>query len=107
MGVIMKLRHLSLVISGLDEVAEGKVLSDGQRTVIKRWSEQGASALEAPSYYKNLLEPSRLKVRAGTTEEWVEHNPILEDGEIGWEIARDKLKVGDGITTWGELNYAE
>lgn len=46
--------------------------------------------------------------RYDTKENWTEANPILARGELGVEIEFGvaKLKVGDGITCWQELDYA-
>ena len=55
----------------------------------------------------------------GSTESWESQNPILEDGQPGFErvITKDeygniiegsdyyKLKIGDGITPWNKLPY--
>lgn len=55
----------------------------------------------------------------GTTEEFKKYNPVLEDGQPGFErvIEKDiygnivkgseifKLKIGDGITHWNDLPY--
>lgn len=47
-----------------------------------------------------------IKLLRGTKERWESLNPILEDGEPGVEIGSNvKIKIGDGIKTWNELNY--
>ena len=49
-----------------------------------------------------------IKNRKDTTANWSSNNPILKDGEIGFEETTDgdvKLKVGDGSTNWNSLNY--
>jgi hypothetical protein len=46
------------------------------------------------------------RVRRGTTQEWTEENPILLEGEIGYEIDARTWKVGDGVTAWIDLPYA-
>lgn len=48
----------------------------------------------------------RMKQRRGTADEWAAANPILAEGEIGViEIPEgtDRIKIGDGVTAWGEL----
>lgn len=45
------------------------------------------------------------QLKRGTSERWVEVNPILKQGEPGFEIDTGKLKIGDGMHTWIELAY--
>lgn len=44
-------------------------------------------------------------LRRGTTEEWEELNPILENGELVYDETKQALKVGDGITRFTNLEY--
>ena len=46
-----------------------------------------------------------IKFKRGTAARWAEVNPILEDGQPGYVIGENKLKVGDGKTPWNELAY--
>ena len=48
---------------------------------------------------------TRIQVRRGTTSEWNSANPILEEGEIGYNSTLGQMKVGDGDTAWGSLYY--
>jgi hypothetical protein len=43
--------------------------------------------------------------RRGTTAQWLAVNPILSAGEPGYESTTGGLKVGDGESTWTELDY--
>lgn len=36
---------------------------------------------------------------------WAQQNPLLQRGEIGIEQDTKKLKIGDGIHHWNELDY--
>lgn len=45
------------------------------------------------------------KLRRATPSEWASSNPILADGEPGFEKDTNKLKIGDGIHRWLELSY--
>ena len=45
------------------------------------------------------------KLRRGTAQRWVEVNPVLEQGEPGFEYDTNKLKIGDGVRTWNDLPY--
>lgn len=47
----------------------------------------------------------RTRQRRGTAAQWTSANPILEDGEIGFESDTTNLKVGDGSTAWVDLPY--
>lgn len=45
-------------------------------------------------------------IHAAYTEEmWAAQNPMLQRGEIGIEQDTKKLKIGDGIHRWNELDY--
>lgn len=46
-----------------------------------------------------------LQVKRGTISEWISNNPILAQGEFGFESDSGKLKIGDGITGWNSLAY--
>lgn len=47
--------------------------------------------------------------RIDTASNWYNFNPILESGEVAYELDTDNLpgkyKVGNGINTWNELPY--
>ena len=45
------------------------------------------------------------QLKRGTSTRWQELNLILAAGEPGFEIDTNKLKIGDGVTPWNELNY--
>ena len=45
------------------------------------------------------------KLKRGTAERWIEVNPILAQGEPGFVIDENRLKIGDGITPWINLPY--
>jgi len=46
-----------------------------------------------------------LELKRGTAAEWISRNPILAQGELGFESDTGKLKIGDGITAWISLAY--
>jgi len=48
----------------------------------------------------------RLQLRRDTPAEWLSKNPVLKDGEPGFERGTGKLKIGDGVTPWNSLPYA-
>lgn len=43
--------------------------------------------------------------KRGTAQRWIELNPILRQGEPGFEYDTGKLKIGDGFTPWCALPY--
>ena len=49
---------------------------------------------------------NRIQLRRDTQANWNRVNPILEDGEPGLDITQNKIKYGDGSSTWTELAYA-
>lgn len=44
--------------------------------------------------------------RRDTVEGWLSANPILAQGELGLELVTNKFKIGDGVTRWASLSYA-
>ena len=54
------------------------------------------------------LYKARIKHRKDTTANWNSKNPILLNGEFGFEVLTNgsgKFKVGDGVTAWVNLPY--
>lgn len=45
------------------------------------------------------------KLHRYTASEWVRRNPILAEGEPGYEKNTNRIKVGDGVTRWTLLPY--
>jgi hypothetical protein len=43
--------------------------------------------------------------RRGLSTEWTAKNPVLANGEPGFEIDTKKCKIGDGMTSWNTLPY--
>jgi len=48
---------------------------------------------------------STIKLRRGTASDWTTTDPVLALGEVGIETDTRKLKVGDGVSEWTELDY--
>lgn len=46
-----------------------------------------------------------IQLRRDTAANWTTANPILAQGEVGFETNTRKLKVGDGTTAWTSLLY--
>ena len=49
---------------------------------------------------------NRIQLRRDTAANWTRENPILSQGEPGFDLTANKLKVGDGVTAWTDLAYA-
>ena len=49
---------------------------------------------------------TRIKQRRDIAANWTSNNPILALGETGWETDTGRVKLGDGSTTWTNLQYA-
>ncbi len=47
----------------------------------------------------------RLLLRRDVASNWTTVDPILADGEVGYESDTGKMKVGDGATIWSLLPY--
>ena len=46
---------------------------------------------------------AKIQLRRGTAAEWAAANPILDEGELGFEIDTGINKVGDGLTAYENL----
>ena len=49
----------------------------------------------------------RIKMRRDTAANWTSNNPVLADGEIGYDKTSKRQKIGDGLTTWTALGYVQ
>lgn len=47
----------------------------------------------------------RMQFRRDTAANWTAYNPILLEGELGFELDTDQYKLGDGIHNWNDLPY--
>ena len=47
----------------------------------------------------------RIQMRRGTTSEWNTADPILNEGEIGYNSTLSSFKIGDGTSLWSALDY--
>jgi hypothetical protein len=46
----------------------------------------------------------RILLRRDSSANWETNNPVLLSGEPGYETDTGKLKIGDGVSTWSDLN---
>ncbi len=49
--------------------------------------------------------PTKIQIRRDSAANWSSANPILSDGEMGFERDTKQFKVGNGVDTWNVLEY--
>lgn len=47
----------------------------------------------------------RIQIRRDKSVKWAVNNPVLLEGEIGYETDTQYMKIGNGVSTWNELAY--
>lgn len=47
----------------------------------------------------------KIQLRRGSSYQWSTANPILSEGEMGFETDTNKIKIGDGVKRWVQLSY--
>ena len=47
----------------------------------------------------------RLRVRRGHTAKWKESNPVLKLGEVAADLDLKRIKIGDGVKAYNDLDY--
>lgn len=47
---------------------------------------------------------TKMQQRRGSASEWASANPVLAEGEIGFETDTKIIKIGDGVTSWNNLD---
>lgn len=47
----------------------------------------------------------KIQLRRDTGERWLMNNPVLLEGELGYELDTGYAKIGDGQTPWEDLDY--
>lgn len=50
---------------------------------------------------------TQFQLRNGTAANWTSSNPILLEGEVGFESDTRKLKLGNGVSAWNDLLYVQ
>lgn len=51
--------------------------------------------------------PTTFLLRRGTGLDWQVKNPLLHEGEMGYELGTWRYKIGDGVRKWNDLPYFE
>lgn len=49
---------------------------------------------------------TQIKLRRDSAANWASANPVLAQGEPGYDTSSGKLKIGDGATAWSSLPWA-
>jgi hypothetical protein len=50
---------------------------------------------------------TQFQLRNGTAANWTSSNPVLLEGEVGFESDTRKLKLGNGVSAWNDLLYVQ
>jgi len=48
----------------------------------------------------------QIQLRNDTASNWTSADPVLAQGEFGIENDTGKVKLGDGVNSWSQLDYA-
>lgn len=48
---------------------------------------------------------AKIQMRSDTAANWESKNPVLDVGEIGYDVTNKKTKIGDGVTPWVDLDW--
>jgi hypothetical protein len=48
---------------------------------------------------------TKIQVRRDSSSNWTTTNPVLSEGEIGFETNTGKFKIGNGSSVWSSLDY--
>jgi len=48
---------------------------------------------------------AQICVRRDTATNWAASNPVLLNGEVGYDTTNNKIKIGNGTSTWTALSY--
>lgn len=56
---------------------------------------------------KEVILNTIFQLKRGTKARWEALNPILRDGEPGFVLDTNLLKIGDGMTAWNDLPFIE
>lgn len=48
---------------------------------------------------------NRIRLKRANSIRWSELNPILAAGEPGYETDTGRMKIGDEVTPWNQLDY--
>ena len=75
---------------------------------VKKWNElpYAFNAAAAGAIYGgNVYTYNDICLRTGTTAEWESSNPLLQLGEIAFDLTKNAIKIGDGEHPFRQLQY--
>ena len=49
---------------------------------------------------------TQIQIRRDTTANWESANPVMAEGELGYDLTVENFKVGDGTSAWMDLEYS-
>lgn len=49
---------------------------------------------------------TKIQLRRDTATNWDTNNSILAQGEVGIDLTNNRFKIGDGVSTWAQLQPA-
>jgi hypothetical protein len=49
---------------------------------------------------------TKIQFRRDTEANWLSVDPILHEGELGYDTTNKRFKIGDGYSIWSDLVYA-
>lgn len=49
----------------------------------------------------------KLQFRRDTAANWESTNPVLSQGELGLDLTNERFKIGDGVTAWNSIEFAQ
>lgn len=64
-----------------------------------------ASGNDANNNHSAGVMGSKITMRSDTASNWSSSNPVLAKGEYGFDTTNKAVKVGDGSTSWNNLDY--
>ena len=49
---------------------------------------------------------TQIQIRRDTEANWGSENPVLADGEIGYDKTNNKFKIGNGVDVWDDIEFS-
>ena len=95
--VVQDTPHLNFEIEMLAPEAQPEV-------VVNHLGDQPIYTLKIPRGYPGERGLCGLVLKK-TTAQWTMENPVLRNGELGYEIDTRFIKLGNGVQTWDQLEY--
>jgi hypothetical protein len=49
---------------------------------------------------------TQIQIRRDSEANWTSVNPVLADGEIGFDVTNNRFKVGNGVDAWNDIEFS-